>query len=130
MAIVSCPGDKFTIQEADISIGLMQNYKKSDTLAMTDIQMRNVYGLTYLLFKHGTMAHFRTKVVLDEFIYRTVVTMLIQLFVFVISGFSFTQVYGKFFFPFFMAFLTPLQFWVEGITHCDYGYTILHRIFG
>lgn len=37
MSIVGCPGDKFTIQEADVSIGLHQNYKQSDTLAMTDI---------------------------------------------------------------------------------------------
>ena len=69
--------------------------------------MKNTYGLTYLLFKHGTLAHCRTKVVLDEFIYRTILTLIVQLFVFVMSGFSYTVIYGKFFYPFFMAFLTP-----------------------
>ena len=29
-----------------------------------------------------------------------------------------------------MAVLTPIQFWLEGISHTDYGYAILHRIFG
>ena len=92
--------------------------------------MKNIFGLTYLLFKHGTLAHRRTKVVLDEFMYRTILTMLVQIFLFVMSGFSFVLPYGKFFFPFFMAFLTPIQFWLEGISHTDYGYSIFHRIFG
>ena len=39
--------------------------------------MKDMFGLTYLLFKHGTLAHRRTKVVLDEFMYRTILTMLV-----------------------------------------------------
>ena len=97
---------------------------------MTGIQMRSLYGLTYLLFKHGTLTNRRVKIVLQEFIYRTVLTQLVQLIFFTMSGFSYTMIYGKFFYPFFMVCLTPLQFWIEGVTHCDYGYAIFHRIFG
>ena len=113
-----------------MSIGLITPHKQSDILAQADIQMKNMFGLTYLLFKHGTLAHRRTKVVLDEFTYRTILTMLVQIFLFVAGGFSFVLPYGQFFFPFFMAFLTPLQCWLEGISHTDYGYSIFHRIFG
>ena len=60
--------------------------------------MKNIFGLTYLLFKHGTLAHRRTKIVLEEFMYRTVLTMLVQIFLFIISGFSYVMPYGKFFF--------------------------------
>ena len=60
-----------------MSIGLITSFKQSDILAQTDIQMKDMFGLTYLLFKHGTLAHRRTKVVLDEFMYRTILTMLV-----------------------------------------------------
>jgi len=64
ISIISQQTDKMTIEEADITVGLIQNYKQSDVLARTDVQMKNLYGLTYLFFKHGTLAHRRTKVVL------------------------------------------------------------------
>lgn len=68
VSVIAQQADKFTIEESDISIGLIQRYKQSDVLARTDVQMRNLYGLTYLFFKHGTLAHRRAKVVLTEFI--------------------------------------------------------------
>ena len=74
VSIVAHQSDKFTIEESDISIGLIGYYKQSDVLARTDVQMKNLYGLTYLFFKHGTLAHRRSKVVLIEFIQRTVMT--------------------------------------------------------
>lgn len=92
--------------------------------------MKNLYGLTYLFFRHGTLAHRRAKVVLTEFIYRTVITQIIAIFAFFVSGFSYTLPYGRFFFSFFMAVQTPIQFWIEGISHSDYGYPVFHRIFG
>ena len=38
--------------------------------------------------------------------------------------------YGRLFFSFFMAVQTPIQFWMQGISHTDYGYNVYHRIFG
>ena len=92
--------------------------------------MKNLYGLTYLFFKHGTLAHRRAKVVLTEFIGRTVTTQLISIFFFFVYGFSYTLPFGRFFFSFFMAVQTPIQFLIQGISHMDYGYNIYHRIFG
>ena len=108
ISVIADQTDKFTVDEADVSIGLITPYKQSDILAQTDIQMKNMYGLTYLLSKHGTLAHRRSKVVLDNFIYRTILTMLVQSFFFVTNGFSFLLPYGRFFFTFFMALLTPI----------------------
>ena len=99
-------------------------------LAATDIYMKNLYGLGYLLFKHATLTHRRTKVVINEFTGRTCTTMLISMFFFVIYGFSYTLPYGKFFFSFFMAVQSPLQFFMQGITEMDYGYKIVHRVKG
>ena len=77
-------------------------------LARTDVQMKNLYGLTYLFFRHGTLAHRRAKVVLTEFIQRTVMTQLISIFFFFVNGFSYNLPYGRFFFSFFMAIQTPI----------------------
>jgi len=92
--------------------------------------MKNLYGLTYLFFRHGTLAHRRAKVVLTEFIARTVTTQVIALFFFFLHGFSYMLPYGRLFFSFFMAIQTPIQFWMQGISHTDYGYPVFHRIFG
>ena len=92
--------------------------------------MKDMYGLSYLLFKHGSMAHRRLDTVLKEFLYRTILTMLIQLAFYVLSGFSTVLPYGSFFFATFMVVLTPIQYFLEGILHVEYGYGILHRIFG
>lgn len=92
--------------------------------------MKNLYGLTYLFFRHGTLAHRRAKIVLTEFISRTVTTQCIALFFFFVHGFSYILPYTRLFFSFFMAVQTPIQFWMQGISHTDYGYNVFHRIFG
>ena len=74
--------------------------------------MKNLYGLTYLFFRHGTLAHRRAKVVLTEFIARTVTTQIIAIFFFFVHGFSYILPYGRLFFSFFMAIQTPIQFWI------------------
>jgi len=103
ISIISQQTDKMTIEEADITVGLIQNYKQSDMLARTDVQMKNLYGLTYLFFRHGTLAHRRAKVVLTEFIGRTVTTQLIGIFFFLLHGFSYQLPYQRIFFSFYMA---------------------------
>lgn len=97
-----------TIEEADITVGLIQNYKQSDVLARTDVQMKNLYGLTYLFFRHGTLAHRRAKIVIAEFIGRTITTQMISTFFFFLHGFSYILPFGRYFFSFYMAVLTPV----------------------
>jgi hypothetical protein len=92
--------------------------------------MRDIYGISYLLFKHGTILHRRLRVVLNEFLYRTILLSMIQLFFFIMSGFSTVLPYGALFFATQVAIISPIQYFLEGIMHTDYGYGIFHRIFG
>ena len=92
--------------------------------------MRDIYGISYLLFKHGTILHRRLRVVLNEFVYRTILLSIIQLFFFIMSGFSTVLPYGAIYFATHVAIISPIQYFLEGIMHTDYGYGIFHRIFG
>ena len=74
--------------------------------------------------------HRRVGVVLDEFLYRTVILSIIQLFFFTMSGFSTVLPYNPLFFTVFSTIMSNLQIYFEGIMHMDYGYGIFHRIFG
>ena len=40
------------------------------------------------------------------------------------------QPYGTFFFAMLMVVLSPIQYFVQGILHVDYGFKIMNRIFG
>lgn len=53
-----------------------------------------------------------------------------QLFFFITSGFTNVMPYNQLFFATHVAFISPMLYFFEGITHLDYGFTILHRIFG
>ena len=46
------------------------------------------------------------------------------------SGFSTVLPYGKLFFAMQVAVISPIQFFIEGLMHAEYGYEIFHRIFG
>ena len=46
------------------------------------------------------------------------------------SGFSTVLPYGSLYFATHVALISPIQYFVEGIMHTDYGYEIFHRIFG
>lgn len=54
MAVVSNNHDRFMIKHADVSISLQKTIVNSDIQASTDISIKSLYGLTYLLFKHGS----------------------------------------------------------------------------
>jgi hypothetical protein len=43
------------IAESDLTIGLKFKHMKSDCLAAVDVQMSDFYGLSYLMYKHGTL---------------------------------------------------------------------------
>ena len=94
------------------------------------MQMRDLYGLGYILFKHGTVLHRRLKVVVDEFIYRTVLLSITQLFFFIMGGFSTVLPYGALFFGAHTAVFSPISCLLEGVMHTDYGYGVFHRIYG
>ena len=94
------------------------------------MQIRDIYGISYLLFKHGTILHRRLRVVLDEFVYRTILLMVIHLFFFITSGFTTMIPYNQLFFAAHVAIISPILYFLEGITNTDYGYGVLHRIFG
>lgn len=130
VSVVASQADKFTSLEADITVGISRSYQQSDLLACSDVQMRDIYGISYLLFKHGTILHRRLRVVLNEFVYRTILLSIIQLFFFIMSGFSTVLPYGALYFASHVAIISPIQYFLEGIMHTDYGYGIFHRIFG
>ena len=56
--------------------------------------------------------------------------MLISLFYFVWNGFSPVLPYGAFYYTVFMTVLSPIQYFIEGIYHTEYGFSIINRIFG
>lgn len=130
VSVVASQTDKFTSLEADITVGISRSFQQSDLLACSDVQMRDIYGITYLLFRHGTILHRRLRVVLNEFVYRTILLSSIQLFFFIMSGFSTVLPYGALYFASHVALISPVQYFLEGIMHMDYGYGIFHRIYG
>jgi hypothetical protein len=40
---------------ADITIGLEQKFRSSDSLALTDLNVSELHSLTYIMFKHATI---------------------------------------------------------------------------
>ena len=60
MSLVSSTADRYMLSEADVTVGLRAvQASQPELLAHCDIQMDHFYALTYLLFKHGTLAHRR-----------------------------------------------------------------------
>ena len=55
MSLVRTQSDRFTFSEADVTIGMTSGDKKleSDVIIHSDIHMTDLFGLSYLLFKHG-----------------------------------------------------------------------------
>lgn len=81
-------GNQYSIQECDISICLKSKFKVSDTVAASDITSNDFYAVTYLLFKHGTLAYRRQKQVVLLYIQRTIMIFTIQLIYYFANGFS------------------------------------------
>jgi soluble P-type ATPase len=75
MAIVAGNKDRYLIKEADVSIAIQKNFKVSDLQAAADIVMSDFYGLTYLLFKHGTQLQRRIFLLQENFLYRMILAM-------------------------------------------------------
>ena len=119
-------------KESDIAIGLASNGKMidSDVIANSDIQMHDIYGLSYLLFKHGNCVHKRMMQIVKEFTYRTIFAMFVHFIFFVASGLTVGVTLSDTYFSIFMAFLSPVSYVLEAIFHIEYGQKIFHRVFG
>lgn len=132
MAVIATAGDRYMYEQADVSIGILRGSTKveSDVLVNSDIHMTHLFGLTYLLFKHGSATHRRLKQVLKEFIYRTVLTVSIHLYYFIINAFSYRSPFQEVFYTAFMSVISPLLYFFESIFHIEYGQGIFHRVFG
>lgn len=59
LAILGSSEDQNMISTADVTVGLKTKYSKSDNLVKVDIIMNDIYALSYLLFKHGTISQRR-----------------------------------------------------------------------
>lgn len=54
LSIIGNASDMYMINEADVSIGLIQKYRSSDNIALTDMNVTELHSLTYILFKHAS----------------------------------------------------------------------------
>jgi hypothetical protein len=59
MCVISSAEDIPSIAEADVSVGILTRYKLSLSLITCDMVMKDLYPITYILFKHGTISHRR-----------------------------------------------------------------------
>lgn len=92
--------------------------------------MKDFNALSYLLFKHSNLLSRRYHCFVQHFLYRSLLMMIIYTFFIIFNDFSGAAPFQTFFIAFFMAFLSPLQYFMDGISAKDYGYDVLHRIFG
>lgn len=88
MGVVSSPHDQYLIHNADITVGLNNKFKKTDATISADIQLKDFYGVSYLLFKYGTQYTRRMANVQAMFNYRTFFFNWITIFYYVASDFS------------------------------------------
>ena len=84
--------------------------------------MEYFYGLTYLLFKHGTIMHRRMQVIIDELLWRTTFCFLNQALWYTVGGFSIEMPYSLVFFSAFMSVLSPTQYILEATLATDFGF--------
>jgi hypothetical protein len=72
LSIINSSSDRFMANHADITIGLNQKFRSSDSLALNDMTVTELHSLTYIMFKHATILHRRLLVVVKLFLHRTV----------------------------------------------------------
>lgn len=120
----------YMLNEADIKIGLIGKYRSSDNIALTDLNVSELHSLTYILFKHASHLNRRQRALINFFFYRTILMMAIITYYVIAAGLSSILPFQLFFTMIFMHILTPLQYFLFGISHKDYGFDQFHRIFG
>ena len=81
------------IGSADVTVGLDNKSKITDCINGVDIKLNDLYGLSYLLFKHGSLYRRREASVQGLFNYRTVLFDFLAIFLFILTGFSGTALF-------------------------------------
>lgn len=88
LGVVSSPHDQYLIKNADITVGLNCKYRKTDSIKSADIQLKDFYGVSYLMFKYGTLYTRRMARVQMLYNYRTMFFNFLTIFYYVASDFS------------------------------------------
>jgi magnesium-transporting ATPase (P-type) len=122
LSIINSSSDRFMANHADITIGLEQKYRSSDSLALSDLNVSELHSLTYIMFKHATILHRRSLSVIKFFLHRTVLLFVILTIFVGFSGLSWALPYESLFLIFFSHIFTPIQYFMFGISQKDYGY--------
>lgn len=107
LSIIGNCADMYMINEADVSIGLVQKYKSSDNLALTDMNVTELHSLTYIMFKHASHLNRRQRTVVDFFFYRTILIFTIMTFYIAAAGLSAVLPFQMYFTMIFFHILTP-----------------------
>lgn len=122
MSVIGNSSDMYMLNEADVKVGLITKYRSSDNIAMTDINMTEVHSLTYIMFKHATHLNRRLRVVINFFFYRTVLMFAAMTYFITVAGLTPVLPFNVYFTMNFMHIMTPLQYFLFGISHKDYGF--------
>jgi magnesium-transporting ATPase (P-type) len=130
LGVVSSPLDLMLVKNADITIGLNTKNKRTDLLQSVDLHMTDLYGLSYLMFKHGTICHRRIKKAYDLFVYRTALMDIFALTFFAVSDLTATAFIPYLWFSTFNLLITPFMFFVTGSVSQDFASNYMHRIYG
>jgi magnesium-transporting ATPase (P-type) len=130
MSVIGNSSDMYTLNEADVKVGLIQKYRSSDNIALTDINMTELHALTYIMFKHATHLNRRLRAVINFFFYRTVLMFVAMTLFIILAGLTPVLPFNVYFTMIFMHIMTPVQYFLFGISHKDYGFDQFHRIFG
>ena len=107
LSIVGNASDMYMLNEADVKIGLVQKYRSSDNMAITDMNVAELHSLTYILFKHASLLNRRVYSLINFFFYRTILMTAIITYYIISAGLSHTLPFQMFFTMVFMHMLTP-----------------------
>ncbi len=129
LGVVSSPHDQYLIHNADITVGLNNKFK-TDAIISADIQLKDFYGVSYLLFKYGTQYTRRMASVQAMFNYRTFFFNWLTVFYYVASDFSGNMINPCSWKANYLIILTIGMFLGVGIFSQDEVTNISHRIFG
>ena len=92
--------------------------------------MSEFYGLTYLIFKHGTILHRRKIFLQENYLYRVILIQVLLVFNFINCGFSSSNPFYDVFFAVVIGIVTPFGCLTNSLFHKNDGYDVLHRVFG
>lgn len=108
LSVVGPNCDTYVLNEADIKVGLKMKYRSLDNLALTDMNLSELHGLSYILFKHATHLNRRQTTFINFFFYRTILLFAIITFYMDCAGLSSFLPYPVYYTMMFTHILTPI----------------------